>query len=169
MFAYVSGSPFVYMELYGISEKYYGYFFGTNALGLITFSQLNRRFSKSYSFTTILKTCIMIEFCLGIFLSLVAWKQLPLPFMACGLFFFVALMSLIFPNSTAGALSQQSKRAGSASALLGTLQFFIASLASLLVGAIHDGTAKPMTFSMMLSALGSLLIFQNYKNKRPIT
>lgn len=42
MFAYIAGSPFVFIELYGIPKIYYGWIFGLNAMGLVIASQINR-------------------------------------------------------------------------------------------------------------------------------
>src|SRR5207244_13644095 len=43
LFAYISGSPFVFIKLYGVPEQAYGLFFGFNAVGFIGASQINHR------------------------------------------------------------------------------------------------------------------------------
>jgi DHA1 family bicyclomycin/chloramphenicol resistance-like MFS transporter len=73
------------------------------------------------------------------------------------LFGFIASLGLIFPNSAALALAPHGERAGSAAALLGTVQFSLATLASVLVGALDDGTARPMAGVILLCATGSFV------------
>ncbi|WP_376090551.1 hypothetical protein ACE7GA_20040 [Roseomonas sp. CCTCC AB2023176] len=57
------------------------------------------------------------------------------------------------PNAAVGALARHGNRAGTASALLGTLQFAVAAMAALLVGAISDGTARPLAGVVLLGAV----------------
>jgi MFS transporter, DHA1 family, multidrug resistance protein len=64
-------------------------------------------------------------------------------------------MGFVMPNSAVGALSRHAAQAGSASALMGTLQFCLAALSGLLVGALSDGTARPMAGLLLLGAAGA--------------
>ena len=68
----------------------------------------------------------------------------------------LACTGLVFPNAAVDALSSHAGRAGSASALLGTLQFSCAAVGSALVGALADGTPRPMALLMLLGAGGAL-------------
>jgi MFS transporter, DHA1 family, multidrug resistance protein len=68
------------------------------------------------------------------------------------LFVYVALLGFLYPNTTALALAPQGHRAGSASALLGTMQFTLAATAASVVGAVNNGTAMPM--AAVLGACG---------------
>ena len=49
MFAYIAGSPFVFIELYGVSPSHYGWLFGLNAFGLIAGSQWNARLLRRHA------------------------------------------------------------------------------------------------------------------------
>nr|AIA17441.1 7TM diverse intracellular signaling [uncultured bacterium] len=60
MFAYITGSPFVFIELFGIPAESFGWVFGGNALGLIAVSQLNARLLRTYSYERILTVAIRI-------------------------------------------------------------------------------------------------------------
>ena len=62
-------------------------------------------------------------------------------------------MGIILPNATVGALSRQAANAGSASALMGTVQFLLAAVAGSLVGLLTDGTARPMAVLMLVGAV----------------
>ena len=68
----------------------------------------------------------------------------------------LACTGLVFPNAAVGALSRHAARAGSASALLGTLQFSCAAMGSALVGALADGTPRPMAVLMVVGAAAAL-------------
>jgi MFS transporter, DHA1 family, multidrug resistance protein len=79
-----------------------------------------------------------------------------LPGLLVPLFGFVASLGLTQPNAMAGALAGHAERAGSASALYGTLQFSAATVAGSLVGLLHDGTARPM--ASVIAACGVLAL-----------
>lgn len=159
MFAYISGSPFVLIDLYGVSSEHYGVYFGANAFGLIGLSQFNRRLLRHFSFEAILPVAFGAMMACGLFLMVAGTLRLPLPWLAVGLFLFVSGIGLVGPNSAAGAMSNHPERAGSAAALYGTLQFSVAAAASGLVGTFHDGTARPMTWIIGLSSVGAFAIF----------
>lgn len=72
------------------------------------------------------------------------------------LFICIASLGCIIPNASACAMSGQGARAGSASAMLGCLQFSVAAAAAWLVGLLHDGSAMPM--AMVISLCGVLAV-----------
>ncbi len=72
------------------------------------------------------------------------------------LFICIASLGCIIPNASACAMSGQGARAGSASAMLGCLQFSVAAAAASLVGVLHDGTAMPM--AMVITLCGILAV-----------
>jgi DHA1 family bicyclomycin/chloramphenicol resistance-like MFS transporter len=145
MFAYISGSPSVFIDLYGVPAQHYGWLFGLNALGLIVASQLNRRVLVNYGAGGVLSGANYANAMFGIVLMLLAvtgvggFAGILIP-----LFGYVASLGFVFPNAVALAMGPQGDRAGSASALLGTVQFSAATIASVAVGALYDGTARPM-------------------------
>jgi len=157
MFAYISGSPVVFIDLYGVPAQHYGWLFGFNALGLIVASQLNRRLLVTHSAASILARANHANATCGIVLLLLAstgtggFAGILVP-----LFGYVASLGFVFPNSAALAMAPQGQRAGSASALLGTVQFSAATLASIAVGLFHDGSARPM--SAAIAACGVLAV-----------
>jgi DHA1 family bicyclomycin/chloramphenicol resistance-like MFS transporter len=145
MFAYISGSPFVFIELYGVAPEHYGWLFGANALGLVSASQLNRRLLARYRGEAILAAALVICATAGALLALVAATGSGgLAGLLAPLFVCVASVGLIGPNTAAAAMAPHGRAAGSASALLGTLQFVVGAAAGALVGALPDGTALPM-------------------------
>ena len=63
------------------------------------------------------------------------------------------LTGFLNPTATVGALRHHGEHAGSASALLGTMLFFIGASSGFLVGALSDGTARPMAALMLAGAV----------------
>ncbi|MER1234326.1 MFS transporter [Pseudomonas aeruginosa] len=83
------------------------------------------------------------------------------------LFGCVASLGCIIPNASACAMAGQGQHAGSASALMGSLQFSVAAGASALVGVLHDGTAIPMTLVIAVcGAVATLLAWQTGRLER---
>ncbi|MEP7274266.1 MAG: hypothetical protein ABI882_22415, partial [Acidobacteriota bacterium] len=74
------------------------------------------------------------------------------------LFGYVTSLGFSFPNAIAGAMAHQAGRAGTASALLGTLQFAMATFAGGFVGLLHVESAIPMAAVMAVCGVSALLI-----------
>jgi MFS transporter, DHA1 family, multidrug resistance protein len=159
LFAYISGSPFVFMQLYGVSEQHYGWIFALIALGLISSSQLNnlllQRFRSEQIIRTILplQVAISLLLCLGTYFGW--WGLYSTIFLV---FLYLGCQGFSFPNSSALAMAPFTREAGSASALMGAIQMGLGALASALVGLLANGTALPMTGVMTSCALFGLLI-----------
>ena len=145
MFAYITGSPFVFIELFGIPAQSFGWVFGSNALGLIALSQVNGRLVRSVNPTKILRVCLFVTAIFSFGLILAGIFNLGFWSVAILIFLYVASLGMILPNATAGALSEQTENAGSASALIGSLQYGLAAIASSCVSYFNNGTTFPMT------------------------
>jgi len=159
LFAYISGSPFVFIKLYGVSEQAYGFFFGANAFGLIAASQINHRLLARWKSDAIFSRTVMIVAGFALWLLLMSatgwgglWGLMP------PLFGFVASLGFSFPNAIAGAMAHQAERAGSASALLGTIQFGAATIAGSMVGALHAHSAVPMAAVVAVCGVTALVL-----------
>ncbi|QXE90218.1 multidrug effflux MFS transporter [Geomonas subterranea] len=150
-FSYISGAPFVFIELHGLSPQFFGVFFGVNACGLIGASQLNRRLLRRFSPGAIARSAFMVAGAAGILLiaaTATGFGGFPLQMLL--IFASLCMTGLLYPNITALALAPFDKAAGSASALLGTIQYLLGASGGALVGAFHNGTALPMTGTMAL-------------------
>jgi MFS transporter, DHA1 family, multidrug resistance protein len=158
MFAYIAGSPFVLINLNGIPAGWFGWVFGANALGFVIASQINARLLKTRSLTGLLRRAVWTPALAGLILAvcgLAGW--LPLPMVLAGFFLYVAGLGFIGPNSAAAALATHGQMAGKASALMGSLQFALATLAGGMVGFWHDGSARPLMVIMALGGIGAWL------------
>jgi MFS transporter, DHA1 family, multidrug resistance protein len=155
MFAYISGSPFVFIELYGIAPERFGFVFGSNAAGLIAASQLNRLLTARVGVMRALRAGIALAL-LGhaaLFAAVRAGAGLPL--VLPPLFLGIAAVGLVLPNATAAAMGHFGAQAGSASAVLGVLQSTAGALAAVAVSALADGTAGPMAAVMLFCGVAA--------------
>ncbi|CAI8927643.1 multidrug effflux MFS transporter [Pseudomonas sp. IT-P4] len=157
MFAYIAGSPFVFIKLYGVPAEHFGWLFGINAAGFILVAQVNARLLAKRGPAFLLARAVWVYLAAGLTLFAISslhtaqlWPVL-LPLFVC-----IASLGCILPNASACAMNGQGARAGSASALLGCLQFSVAAGASALVGVLHDGSAVPM--AMVISLCGILVV-----------
>ena len=157
MFAYIAGSPFIFIKLYGVAAEHFGWLFGINAAGFILVAQVNARLLAKRGPVFLLARAVWVYLAAGLTLLAVSslhtaqlWPLL-IPLFIC-----IASLGCISPNAAACAMSGQGARAGSASALLGCLQFSVAAGASALVGVLHDGSAVPM--AMVISLCGILVV-----------
>lgn len=156
MFAYIAGSPFVFIQLYGVPAEHYGWLFGLNSAGFILAAQFNGRLLRRRTPLQLLRSTTLVFMGGTLLLPLIALLQFESlwPLMV-PLFLCMAALALVVPNSSACALAGQGHQAGVASALMGTLQFAIAGVVSALVGALHDGTALPMALMIALCGMGA--------------
>lgn len=169
LFAYISGSPFVFMEIFGLSETHYGWAFGLNAFGFIAGSQVNRLALRRRTSEQVTLTSGTVQFLAGVLLLLgnyLGWLNADGSLLL--IFCYLFALGFISPNATALALAPFARNAGSASALMGSFQMAIGALASALVSTLHNGTALPMTGVMAgatVISLSLLLAFRRYSRR----
>lgn len=155
MFAYIAGSPFVFIELYGVPAEHYGWLFGTNAAGFILAAQVNAWLVSRHGPAYWARRIVWFYLACGTGLLVLAWigPQALWPLMV-PLFGCIASLGILLPNTSACAMAGQGRHAGSASALMGSLQFTIAASAASMVGVLHDGSAVPM--ALVIFSCGAL-------------
>ncbi|WP_282397470.1 multidrug effflux MFS transporter [Pseudomonas sp. PS01298] len=157
MFAYIAGSPFVFIKLYGVPAEHYGWVFGSNAVGFILMAQVNARLLAKRGPAFLLSRTVWLYMLAALtLLGIAALRTDALWPLLVPLFICIASLGCILPNTSACAMAGQGARAGSASALLGCIQFGVAAGAASLVGVLHDGTAMPM--AMVISLCGVLAV-----------
>jgi MFS transporter, DHA1 family, multidrug resistance protein len=159
LYAYIAGSPGVFMELFKVSEKQYGWIFALVAMGLIGASQINSVLLKNYKSEQIIKVALLCQTITGVLLftgTMLGWLELFSTIFF--IFIFLCCQGFTFPNSSALSLAPFSRNAGSASALMGGIQMSIGAGTSALVSILHNHTAMPMTGVMACCALLSFSI-----------
>ncbi|MBM3106546.1 multidrug effflux MFS transporter [Pseudomonas sp. V1] len=159
MFSYIAGSPFVFIKLYGVPPEHYGWLFGSNAAGFILVAQVNARLLAKRGPAFLLRRAVWVYLLAGLtLLAISALQPAQLWPLLIPLFVCIASLGCIIPNASACAMNGQGARAGSASALLGCIQFSVAAGAAALVGVLHDGSAVPMALVISLCGLGAVVV-----------
>jgi DHA1 family bicyclomycin/chloramphenicol resistance-like MFS transporter len=157
LFAYLAATPQIFIGQFGWSTAEYAALFGVNAMAYIGYNQLNPLLVNRFGVGRVISfaVAVLLVSCVG--LAAVAWHPL-------GAFAIVALLllsevgfGLVMPCAMVGALSRHQAHAGSASALLGTLQYTGGAIAGLAMGVLADGSARPMGAAMLLCAAAAAL------------
>ncbi len=158
-FAYIAGSPDVFMNIYHVSEQQYGWIFALLAGAMIGSTQFNHYLLKRFTSEQIIKAALLYQGIIGILLVagtlFFGFRLYVLLFL---MFAFLTGQGLIGPNTTALSLAPFSKHTGSAAAILGSWRMGAGALVSALVSVLHNATALPMVGMMALCAWISLLI-----------
>lgn len=159
LYAYISGSPYVFMELFNLTEKQYGWIFALNAFGLILASQVNSIMLRTYTSQQIIRVALFCQSLTGIiFIAGTYFGMLDLFSTIFLIFIFLGCQGFTFPNSSALSLAPFSSNAGTASALLGAIQMSIGTLTSAAVSILNNKTALPMAGVMGACAILSFTV-----------
>lgn len=158
LFAYISDSPFVMMNLFALTEHEFGLVFSLIGLGIIGASQLNRVWLARQESREIAWTAVRIQMALGILLLLgIAGGAGPTLVIGFLFLYFVG-NGFLSPNTTALGIEPFPAVAGSAAALMGSMQMAASALGSASVGFFHNGTALPMGAVLVASSATSLAL-----------
>jgi len=145
MFAYIAGSPFVFINLFGVKPERFGWFFAVNAAAVVIGAQINGRVLHGHAPEKLMRIAAFVQAAAGILLiAATHFSPSNLASIALPLFLYLSTIGFVFPNAVAIALANHGQVAGMASALLGTLQFSMAAISTLTLGAIDSSTAFPM-------------------------
>ncbi|MEA2284735.1 MAG: transporter, family, multidrug resistance protein [Solirubrobacteraceae bacterium] len=150
VFSYIAGSPYIFEEIFGVSPQLFGALFGLNAAGMVIVSQVGRRLVARTGPARLLTAGLIAGAAAGVaVLVLVLAGAGIVPVAAC-FFVLFASFGVVAPNSTALALEGFPHVAGTASALLGAIQFAIGASVAPLVGVAGTGTAVPVAVLIAL-------------------
>jgi len=160
MYAYITGSPQVFMEVHQVSGKVYGWIFAGLAAGLIGASQLNNLALGKHDHAKIIKVALVFQAFAGASLAFLSISGMD-SFILTLLFIFVFLCAqgFIFPNASALSLAPFGHSAGTASALMGSVQMGIGALVSSLVGFFQNHSSLPMCIAMLCTSTIALLTY----------
>jgi DHA1 family bicyclomycin/chloramphenicol resistance-like MFS transporter len=153
MMAYISASPFLYQEMIGFGTVEYGIAFGINALALMGISVLSAKLTELHSVRGVLSLGIVLVLASTVAFAVIVATGAPVIALAVPLFTAVGSLGLVLGNATALALGAVPSAAGSASAVLGALQFGLAALVSPLVSIGGSATAAPLAIVMLAAAV----------------
>ena len=165
-FCYISGSSFVYQNIFHLNAQQFSYIFGLNSCGIILSSMISSRLSNVIKDYQLLQFSLSV-LCIGSILFLGA-MLLNMPFLVVTtiLFFTVGMVSLFGAASFSMAMAKYGHLAGSASALLGFFSMVSAGIVSPIVGIAGSHTAIPMGITMTICSAIALLCYYTYAKPR---
>jgi len=155
-YAFIAGSPFVYINYFHVDSQHYGWLFALNIVGVMLVSFKNRTLVKRYSLDTLLKVTTAVSMAAMLVLAISVKAHFGGIFIIVAMvFLFFSMNGVIAASATAAALDEAKGIAGSASALIGSLQYGSGIVSSLLLAVFQDGTPWPMAWIMALFTLAS--------------
>ena len=152
-FAYLSGSSFVFQNIFQVSPQVYSLIFGGIGVGLLVAGALPARLAGRVPDEKMLQTAMLISFFGSVLLFVGFWFEVGLAVILPILFFTITPLSVLGASSFSLALSRQGKNAGTASALLGFSSMILGGCMMPLVGIAGEHTAIPMCV-MMIAGYG---------------
>ncbi|EPX9044272.1 multidrug effflux MFS transporter [Campylobacter coli] len=159
MFAYITGSSFVFTQFFSLSEQKFALLFGVNALGFVICANINARLVLKYESEKILAKALMIMFISTVILLVNAFFHPNFLLFELSIFTSIAMLGFTAPNTTTLAMARFKEHSGTASAVLGTVQFGFAGFISFVVGAINANTPIILAFVMCACVLVANMIY----------
>ncbi|HFZ1425292.1 multidrug effflux MFS transporter [Serratia marcescens] len=158
-YAFITGSPFVYITYFGVDPQHYGWLFAINIVGLMAVSMVNRRLVHRYPLEMLLKNAVFIATIAALVLAVTTGLGVGGLFLIVGaVFVFFSMNGIIAATSTACALDAVPNVAGSASALMGALQYGSGIISSLLLALFSDDTPWTMGWIIAVFTAASALM-----------
>ena len=158
-YAFITGSPFVYITYFGVEPQHYGWLFALNIVGLMGMSVINRRLVQHYSLEVLLKFAVVTATVAALVLAAAAKLEIGgLILIVAAVFVFFSMNGIIAATSTAAALDSVPNVAGSASALMGSVQYGSGIISSLLLALLSDGTPWTMAWIIGLFTMASAVM-----------
>jgi DHA1 family bicyclomycin/chloramphenicol resistance-like MFS transporter len=160
MFAYITVSPFVFIEFYGLTTFQFSLIFAVNSFGIMLLSMLNARLVRAYGSQTMLRLGSFICLLSGVLLLTSAWLDNHFWLLMLGLFGAVSCVGLIGANATASLMQLYPRSAGAAAGLTVASQFGIGAVIAMGASAMYDGTPLSMILVVALCGLAVPLCYQ---------
>ena len=158
-YAFITGSPFVYITYFGVDPQHFGWLFAINLIGLMAVSMINRRLVHRYPLETLLKCAVLTATVAAVVLAICTKFGIGgVTMIVIPVFIFFSMNGIIAATSTAAALDTVPNVAGSASALMGSLQYGSGIISSLLLALLSDGTPWTMGWIIAVFTLASAVM-----------
>jgi DHA1 family bicyclomycin/chloramphenicol resistance-like MFS transporter len=168
LFAFLSGSPYVLIDIYGVPSGRFFLYFAWSAVGLILGALANSRLVHYFSGERVLRAGLAVLVIAGGTLLLLSWTRWggPLGMMA-PIMAYLFGQALIIPNATVAAMEPLPHMAGMGASLLGAIQMGGGSLSGLVVAALYNGTPVPMGGTIAAMAVGAFLSYYWLVRRHP--
>ncbi len=159
-FAFISGAPFVFIEVLEVAPENFAWLITIQVVGFISGTLLVDRLLPKWGVDRLFRWAIFLAAISGLAIALLPLLGIQTVWtIVAPMVLFAFAIGFIFPLGTAGAIGPFPHMAGAASALLGFLESAVGAGFGAAVGILHDGTVVPMTTIMGLATLLSLLVY----------
>ena len=159
LFTYVAASPLIFMDIFKVDPKTYGWIFAFMSLSFICASQLNSVLLRWFSSEKMIFGALVTQCIVVILFLITAMNDLLGLYETIGfLFIFLACLGISNPNTAGLTLAPFSKNAGSASALMGAIQLGLGAFASFAVGLFVKNSIVPMVVIMAISTIAAFVV-----------
>ena len=159
LFTYVAASPIIFMDIYHVDAKTYGWIFAFMSVSFIGSSQLNSVLLKRFSSEQMIFGALIAQSVISIvFLILALNNLLGLYETSIMLFLFLGCLGISNPNTAGLTMAPFAKNAGSASALMGAIQLGLGALASFAVGVFVKNSVAPMVIIMTATTIIAFIV-----------
>lgn len=151
LFCYISSSASILMDDYGLNQQQFAYAFGVNALGIMLLSSINKKLGRTFSVLQRLKIGAVLQL-LGVMVLLSAslLSNVALWIVLIGMFLAISGIGFTGPNAMALAMAEQGERAGTASAVMGSMQFACGLLAGVMLNFLLWSALANMAIVMLI-------------------
>jgi MFS transporter, DHA1 family, multidrug resistance protein len=158
LYAYIAGTPLVYIAHYHVLPGEYGTLFAVNVLGIVITNQINSRLAMFVDCDRIILAGVAVAAMAGVALCFITCTGAGgLVGVVIALFVFVSMSGFIVANSIAGALNTFSSDTGAVSALVGCIQYGTGILGSALISTLSSGSPSSMGIVIALMSVGSVV------------
>jgi DHA1 family bicyclomycin/chloramphenicol resistance-like MFS transporter len=173
MFAYITATPFVYIEYFHVSAQHYGFLFALNIVGIMFGNFMNTRLVGRLGALRIISFAATVSCVASLFVSFVSLTGLGgLWSIVFGLFFVVGVVGVLSANCTTDLMHRYPLNAGAAAAVFGAVQLALGALSSLAVGLWQDGSPRGMGVVVgvagVLCYVGRILVMRWHGTKVPV-
>lgn len=168
MLAFITASPFVYINYFGISPQLYAWLFSLNIGGIFAVTLLNARLVARVGLPRMLVMGGSVAGVAGLALAVlgITGNASPAAVVVCALLY-ISVTGLLGANCMASLLARFPQQAGSAAGLAVASQFGLGTAFSALISAMHDGSPLPMSLVMGGAGIGCLLALLLIRIKQP--
>jgi DHA1 family bicyclomycin/chloramphenicol resistance-like MFS transporter len=159
MFAYISGSPFVFIDAFGVPRELFGLLFALPAAALLAGATLNRVLVRRMESARLLRAGVLLVFAAGVTITALASLGAGgLPGVLVPMMIYMLGMGLVQPNATAAAMAPHGRLAGVSSSVIGSLQTVGGALSGFVVGSFYDHSPRSLAFTVGAMGAATLLV-----------
>ena len=160
IFVFVTGAPFVLIDLLAIEVQAFGYYQAAIVLAFFCGSVLAAQLADHKEAMSLLRTGVILILAGSCVLCVLIFSGVITPVLLVGAYMVITFgMGPLFAVAPSRALRSIRGQSGTASALLSGIEQTMAALAAVAISILHDGSARPMAIVTLLLAAALLCLF----------